>query len=117
MIRRGEVWLGSFDPTIGDEIRKKRPAVVLSSDSVGKLSIKLMAPMTAWKDKLAKWPWHVRITPDSKNGLKKVSSVDVLQVRGMDVRRFDSKLGVLAPAKIDSITAALAGVVEAPVGP
>jgi len=115
-IRRGEIWLASFDPAIGDEIRKKRPAVVLSSDSVGKLSLKLMAPMTEWKDTFAKWPWHVRVAPDPKNGLKKISSVDVLQVRGMDVRRFDTKLGALTPAILDTITDALAGVVEAPVG-
>jgi mRNA interferase MazF len=75
-----------------------------------------MAPMTEWKETFTKWPWHVRVLPDSQNGLKKISSVDVLQVRGMDTSRFDSKLGALTPAILDAITDALAGVVEAPAG-
>jgi mRNA interferase MazF len=43
MPKRGEIWLVNFDPTIGAEIKKVRPAVVISSDAVGKLPIKLMA--------------------------------------------------------------------------
>ncbi|MDB9317343.1 type II toxin-antitoxin system PemK/MazF family toxin [Nodularia spumigena] len=41
--KRGEIWLVNFDPTVGAEIKKVRPAVVISSDSVGKLPIKLIA--------------------------------------------------------------------------
>ena len=37
--KRGEIWLVRFDPTIGSEIRKTRPAIVLSSDAVGRLPI------------------------------------------------------------------------------
>lgn len=44
--KRGEIWLVNFDPTVGAEIKKVRPAVVISSDSVGKLPIKLIAPIT-----------------------------------------------------------------------
>jgi mRNA interferase MazF len=47
--KRGEIWLVNFDPTIGAEIKKVRPAVVISSDAVGKLPIKLIAPVTDWK--------------------------------------------------------------------
>ena len=47
--RRGEIWLVNFDPTVGAEIKKIRPAIVISSDSVGKLPIKLIAPVTDWK--------------------------------------------------------------------
>jgi mRNA interferase MazF len=113
-VKRGEVWLVSFDPTIGAEIRKTRPAVVLSSDDLGILPLKLMAPVTEWKDAFSKNVWHVRVTPDSKSGLTKISSVDVLQVRGMDVRRFVSKLGLVSSVDLDKITAALADLVEVP---
>jgi mRNA interferase MazF len=47
--KRGEIWLVNFNPTVGAEIKKVRPAVVISSDSVGKLPIKLIAPITDWK--------------------------------------------------------------------
>jgi hypothetical protein len=41
--QRGEIWLVNFDPTVGTEIQKTRPAVVVSSDAVGRLPIKLGA--------------------------------------------------------------------------
>ena len=111
-VNRGEVWLVSFDPAIGAEIRKTRPAVVLSSNEVGILPLKLMAPITEWKEAFAKNLWHVRITADSTNGLTKISAVDVLQMRGMDVRRFVIKLGTLSAVTIDKITAAVGDLVE-----
>jgi mRNA interferase MazF len=48
--QRGEIWLVNFDPTLGTEIRKIRPAVVISSNNIGVLPIKLVAPITDWKD-------------------------------------------------------------------
>lgn len=45
-ISRGEIWLVNLDPTIGAEIRKTRPVVVISSNAVGTLPIRLVAPLT-----------------------------------------------------------------------
>jgi mRNA interferase MazF len=109
---RGEVWLVSFDPTIGAEIRKTRPAIVVSSDGVGKLPIKLVAPITEWKDAFGDSAWLVRIDPDSQNGLSKTSTADTLQLRGMDLRRFVSRLGQISPQLMEEIAAAIAIVVE-----
>ena len=39
-MRRGEVWLINLDPTIGAEIRKTRPAVIVNDDAVGILPLK-----------------------------------------------------------------------------
>ena len=47
--KRGEIWLVNFDPTIGAEIKKTRPAFVVSSNAIAKLPIKLIAPITDWK--------------------------------------------------------------------
>ena len=47
--KRGEIWLVNFDPTVGAEIRKIRPAVVISSNAADRLPIKLVAPITDWK--------------------------------------------------------------------
>lgn len=112
--RRGEIWLVSFDPTIGSEIRKTRPALVLSSDAVGRLPIKLVAPITDWKDHYAPNIWHVRIDPDSDNGLSKVSAVDALQLRGMDHKRFIRKLGQVSLETLEEIVFAVAAVIEYP---
>jgi len=112
--RRGEIWLVNFDPTVGAEIQKTRPAVVVGSDAVGRLPIKLVAPITDWKEYFAPNIWHVRIDPDLTNGLTKVSAVDTLQLRGMDRQRFIRKLGqVLAPT-LDEIVLAIAAIIEYP---
>ena len=109
---RGEVWLVNFNPTVGSEIRKTRPAVVVSSDGVGRLPVKLVAPITEWKDAFADSAWLVRIDPNQANGLSKPSAVDVLQLRGIDLRRFGIRLGQLSPSLMDEIAAAVAIVVE-----
>lgn len=110
--KRGEVWLVNFDPTLGAEIRKIRPAVVISSDAIGKLPIKLIAPITDWKPYFVSNLWHIKIEPDSNNGLSKVSTVDALQLRGVDIQRFIRRLGYLSETTIEEITIAIAIVVE-----
>ena len=90
-ISRGEIWLVTLDPTVGAEIRKTRPVVVVSSDAVGELPIKLVAPLTEWKDYFMQNVWHVKVTPDSKNGLTKTLAVDTLQLRGVDIHNDSSR--------------------------
>jgi len=112
--KRGEIWLVNFDPTVGTEIQKTRPAVVVSSDAVGRLPIKLVAPLTDWKEYFAPNIWHVRIDPDRSNGLAKTSAVDTLQLRGMDHQRFIRKLGQASPPTMEEIVLAIAAIVEYP---
>lgn len=92
-IRRGDVWLVDFDPTKGAEMMKTRPAVVVSSDAIGILPIKMIAPVTDWKDRYSWNLWHIRIDPDKQNGLSKTSTIDALQVRGVATETFIRKLG------------------------
>lgn len=112
-IKRGEIWLVNFDPTIGSEIKKTRPAVVISSNSIGKLPIKLIAPITGWNPSFENSLWHIKIQPDNKNNLTKVSAIDALQIRGVDVQRFISpKVGTLNQDQIEEIIAAVGVVIE-----
>ncbi|MFN7906462.1 MAG: type II toxin-antitoxin system PemK/MazF family toxin [Microcystis sp.] len=110
--KRGEIWLVNFDPTVGAEIKKVRPAVVISSDSVGKLPIKLIAPITDWKTYFSVNFWHVKIEPNSINGLNKASAIDTLQLRGVDLQRFIRKLGSVSEITMLEIVAAIATVIE-----
>ena len=112
--RRGEIWLVNFDPTVGAEIQKTRPAVVVSSDAVGRLPIKLIAPITDWKEYFAPNMWHVRFIPDPANGLTKESAVDTLQLRGMDRQRFLRKLGQVSPTTMEEIVLAITAIIEYP---
>ena len=111
-IKRGEIWLVNLDPTVGAEIRKTRPVVVLSSDALGKLPVKLVAPLTGWKDFLVGNVWHVKINPNKTNGLAKPSSVDTMQLRGVDTQRFVRKLGKVSTQVMENITAAVVIVIE-----
>lgn len=111
-ISRGEIWLVNLNPTIGAEIRKTRPVVVVSSDAIGTLSIRLVAPLTEWKDYFAGNVWHVKLEPDSTNGLTKTSAVDTLQLRGVDTQRFVRKLGDVSPSVMREIVTAIVAVVE-----
>jgi len=110
--KRGEIWLVNFDPTVGAEIKKVRPAVVISSDSVGKLPIKLIAPITDWKTYFSSNFWHVKIEPNSINRLNKDSAIDTLQLRGVDLQRFIRKLGSISEITMLEIIASIATVIE-----
>lgn len=109
---RGEIWMINFDPVVSAEIKKTRPAIVVSSDAVGVLPGKLVAPITEWKPQYTNSIWHVQLVPTTQNGLSKLSVVDTLQIRGMDTRRFILKIGFVSPRIMDEIAAAIAAVVE-----
>jgi mRNA interferase MazF len=112
MINRGEVWLVNLDPTIGQEIKKTRPAVVVSSNSIGKLPLKIVVPITDWKSPYADYPWMVYLEPDRQNGLVKKSSADTFQVRSVDQARLVKKLGVLSAPVLEEIVAGIAICIE-----
>ena len=109
--RRGEIWLADLNPTLGAEIRKTRP-IVVNSDEIGVLPIRLVAPITEWKNAFEGNIWHVRLEPDSSNGLSKPSAVDTLQLRGIDTLRFVRKIGEVPWSIMNLIVTAIAAVIE-----
>ena len=109
-MKQGEVWLINLDPTIGAEIRKTRPVVIVNDDSLGKLPLKVIVPVTDWKDRYQVAAWMVKIEPKMENGLTKTSSVDCFQVRSVSETRFVKKLGQTTPLQQDQIKRALAKV-------
>lgn len=50
-MHRGEIWLINLDPSLGAEIQKTRPAVIVNDDAVGALPLKVIVPLTDWKDR------------------------------------------------------------------
>ena len=110
--RRGEVWDIDLDPTRGQEIQKTRPAVVISSDAVGKLRVKLIVPITDWKPMFADNIWHVLLRPTPANGLTKDSAADALQTRSVSLERFTRKRGRITQAEMEESVQALAAVIE-----
>ncbi len=107
-MNRGEIWLINLDPTIGAEIKKTRPAVIVNDDAIGILPLKVIVPITDWKDRYAVAPWMVQLEPDADNGLSKPSAADAFQVRSVAQERFVRQLGKLSNAVMREVTAALA---------
>jgi len=112
--RRGEIWWVGLDPTEGSEIQKTRPCVIVSTDALGKLPVRVVVPLTTWQSRHAHRLYMVHVPRDTKNNLKNDSTADPLQVRCVSLERFRSKLGVLDRSQLMDIVSALALVVEVP---
>lgn len=111
-MKRGEIWLVNLDPTIGSEIKKTRPAVIISSDLVGILPLKVVVPLTDWKDRYASAAWMVRLEPDEQNKLKKNSAADALQIRSVSEIRLVKKIGSLTSVQVAQIVQAVMNVLQ-----
>ena len=103
-----------FDPALGAEIQKVRPALVISVDSVGRLPLRMVVPLTDWKPQYATFPWFVPIPADSHNGLRKDSGADAFQTKSISLSRFVRLLGNVDAAQIDDVASAVALCVGAP---
>lgn len=114
-IVRGQVWKVNLDPTRGAEMKKLRPCVVVSADSIGKLPLKVIVPITEWKEIYASYPWIVKLEPNVQNGLDKLSAADAFQVKSLSTERFVKQLGVLAEEEIDDIVSAIGIVIQIPI--
>ena len=79
-MKQSEIWLINLDPTIGAEIQKTRPSIIVNDNAVGKLPLKIIVLLSDWKEHYAKAPWMVKISPDEINQLAKVSTADCFQV-------------------------------------
>ncbi|MBI3193062.1 MAG: type II toxin-antitoxin system PemK/MazF family toxin [Ignavibacteriae bacterium] len=106
-MRRGEVWLINLDPTIGAEIKKIRPAIIVNNDDLGILPLKIIVPVTEWKERYDNAPWMVNIHPVQENGLEKESAADTFQVRSISQERFVRKLGIVSSPVMKEISSAL----------
>lgn len=103
-----------FDPAVGDEIQKLRPAVVISSDGVARLKLRIVAPITGWKPAFQANYWHVQVPADAHTHLEKLSAVDAFQVRSIAIERFIRLRGHLSAALMDEIACAVALLIEVP---
>lgn len=107
-----EIWWVSFNPAVGAEIRKKRPAIIINDDSVGILPLRIIVPITDWNERYNNADWMVKIVPDASNNLTKESTADCFQVKSMSTDRFDTKIGEISGTDFDKIKEALRNVFD-----
>ena len=94
--KRGEIYLVNFDPAIGAEIKKTRPALILQNDIANRYSsVTIVAAITSFSDKDGKMYSTEVFIGDSEGGLDNDSVALLNQIRTIDKRRLVKKLGVL----------------------
>lgn len=99
-IVRGEVWLAVLDPTVGSEIQKTRPCVIISpAEMHDYLRTVLVAPMTTGSQSA---PFRIPVSFARKNGL-----ILLDQVRTLDKQRLVRRLGVVQPKTLQATLALL----------
>ena len=111
-MKTGEIFWVNLDPTIGDEIKKRRPVVVLNGGHDKHLKLAIAVPVTAWSSYWEKNPFFVSLEPNKKSGLKKKSVVDCFQIRAVSHNRFAEKIGKLSKDEIDQIKKAIALILD-----
>ena len=94
-MKQKEIWLINLDPTIGAEIKKTRPCVIINSNIIGKLPLKIIAPITDFKAQYETVPWMVKLIPNKDNNLTKQSVIDLFQVRSISEKRLIKKIGTI----------------------
>ena len=102
-IKQGEIWLVKFYPQVGSEISKLRPAIVISHDTIGRLPLKSIVPITDWKSNYTHYPWMINIKADQLNGLSKTSAIDCFQVKNFSNERLVEKIGVINDSLLKQI--------------
>jgi len=105
VVRRGDVVLASLDPTVGVEIRKTRPVVVVSNDHINELSqLAVVVPLTKNTSHLS--PSHA-VIPKGTAGLSVASKALTEQIKAVDKRRLVRRLGTLPVHLLAQIDRAL----------
>jgi mRNA interferase MazF len=106
--RRGEIYLVALDPTLGREIKKTRPALVIQNDITNEyLGTTIVAPITS-SVRLPLSPTHVLIMKGAPSGLDATSVALFEQIRTVDKARFVKPIGHLDPKAIAQVDEAIA---------
>jgi mRNA interferase MazF len=100
VVARGEIWLASLDPTVGSEIRKSRPCVVISPPEMhDHLRTVIVAPMTTTR---RSYPSRIPVAFAGKNG-----DIALDQIRTIDKDRIVKRLGTVPAETAETLCAAL----------
>lgn len=102
-----EIWKVNLNPTAGSELGKARPVVVISNDLINNSSLRIVVPITEYKVKHDRFLWVIKITPDKINNLDKDSVIDNMNIRSVDLTRFQYQTGSISIEQLDEILLAV----------
>ena len=104
--RRGEIYLVSFDPALGHEIKKTRPALVIQNDIGNQYSLTTIVAAITSKVSERPYPMEVVLKP-GLSGLAVSSTVKLDQIRTVDRQRLMKRLGTLDQESMEQVDRAL----------
>ena len=105
--KRGEIYLTALDQTLGREIQKTRPALIIQNDVSNRLSdMTIVAPITSTV-RFPLNPVHVLLAADETTGLSVVSVALLNQIRAVDNRRLLKRLGAIDEETLKSVDQAI----------
>ncbi len=84
----------------------------MNDNALGKLPLKIIVPITDWKDRYEIAPWMTSLKPDKENGLTKISAADSFQIRSVSQERFVQRIGTVSETIMDEIRIGLAKVLS-----
>jgi mRNA interferase MazF len=100
-MKRGEVWWVNFDPSVGGEIRKKRPAIIISNDAANKYLNRIqVVPVTSNTEH--QYPGEAYITVAGKKGKAMAD-----QIATVSKLRLSKRIGVLSATDIKKVAEAI----------
>jgi mRNA interferase MazF len=104
--RRGEIYLVRFDPTIGHEIRKTRPAVVIQNDVSNQYSPITIVAAISSQFSSPPFPREIVIEPE-ESGLPERSAVILNKIRSVDRQRLAKKMGRISAQSMQRVDQAI----------
>ncbi|MCY7367270.1 MAG: type II toxin-antitoxin system PemK/MazF family toxin [Chamaesiphon sp.] len=110
--RLGSIWLVNFDPSIGTEIRKTRPAMIISGTLFNQRRKVTVLPITSSRPDRRMLPIVVEIDPDQTNGLNTDSFIICVDPMTFDKQRLVKQLGRLNVEKIHQVQSILRSYLE-----
>jgi len=100
-MKRGEVWWVEFDPSVGSEIRKTRPAVIVSNDSANRNLLRVVViPLSTNTSRV--YPGEVLVTVEGKQGKAMAD-----QIMAADKLRLKTQIGTLSKADMLGVEQAI----------
>lgn len=100
-MKRGEIWWVEFDPSIGSEIRKTRPAIIVSNDAANRnLTRVVVIPLTSNVDR--QYPGEALVTVSGQSGKAMAD-----QIMAADKSRLKTQLDTLSKVDMQAVEAAI----------
>ena len=111
-MKTGDIYWVNLDPVVGDEIKKKRPVVILNPGHKKNLKLSIVLPVTGWNPRWRENPFFIYLAPDRINRLKKKSVVDCFQIRAVSHKRFAAEIGRVSDESFSRIKKSLSLILD-----